>query len=130
MCNHPLSGPLNNHDMQFREAETITSSLHLGFEYMVFGPAGNRRLVGFGRPRRPQTPFQKVGGFAPTFWNGFRGRRGRPDLNHRRFPACPKTMNSKPKCREAEAITSSLRADLKSGPIGPALGLRMHNGRK
>jgi hypothetical protein len=27
---------------------------------MIFGPAGNRRCLGFGRPRRPQKPFQKV----------------------------------------------------------------------
>ncbi len=28
----------------------------------------------------------------PTFWNGFEGRRGRPDPKNRRFPAGPKTM--------------------------------------
>ncbi len=31
---------------------------------MVFGPAWNRRFLGSGRPRRPQKPFQKVGGEA------------------------------------------------------------------
>ena len=31
---------------------------------MVLGPAGNRRFLGSGRPRRLQKPFQKMGGFA------------------------------------------------------------------
>jgi hypothetical protein len=31
------------------------------FDAWFFGPAGNRRFGGFGRPRRPGTPFQKVG---------------------------------------------------------------------
>ena len=32
---------------------------------MVVVPAGDRRFLGSGRPRRPPKPFQKVGGFAP-----------------------------------------------------------------
>jgi len=32
--------------------------------YMLFEPAGSRRFWGSGRPRRPQKPFQKMGGIA------------------------------------------------------------------
>jgi hypothetical protein len=34
-----------------------------------FGPAGNRRWSGSGRPRGPQKPLKNMGGFAPPhFW--------------------------------------------------------------
>ncbi len=39
--------------------------IHLGFYYMIFGPAGNRRCSGSGRPRGPQEPFKNMGGKVP-----------------------------------------------------------------
>ncbi len=79
-----LSGFLSN----------CSGTLHLGFEFVVFGPAGSREFLGFGRPRRPPKNILEGGGLAPTFWNGFWGRRGRPDPKNRPFPAGPKTMYS------------------------------------
>ncbi len=49
---------------------------HLGVQYMVVGPAGNRRFGGFGRPPKP---FQKVGGLAPHLLERFRWPPGSPN---------------------------------------------------
>ncbi len=65
---------------------------------MVFGPVGNRRFSGSGRPRGPQTPFKNMGGEAPHLWEWFLGPRGRPDPQNQRFLAGPTIMYSKPKC--------------------------------
>ena len=51
-------------------------ALHLDFEYMVFGPAGDRRFLGSGRPRRPHKPFQRLGGEAPHLLEWFFGAAG------------------------------------------------------
>ncbi len=51
----------NESKRQARKANKILST----FEYMVFGPAGNSRFLGFGHPRRTQKPFQNVGGRSP-----------------------------------------------------------------
>ncbi len=47
---------------------------------------GHRYFGGSGRPRGPQRPFQKLGGFAPNLWKGFRSPWGRPDLQNDQFP--------------------------------------------
>jgi hypothetical protein len=52
---------------------------------MVFGPGC---LGGSGGPKNHS---KRCGAKPPTFWNGFWGRRGRPDPRNRRFPAGPKT---------------------------------------
>jgi hypothetical protein len=54
---------------------------------MVFGSAGDRRFGGSGRPRRPQKPFQRVGG------------RGPPSLAcsmYRDSTLAPRAVNVKP----------------------------------
>ncbi len=67
------------------------------FNTCFFGPAGNRQFLVSGRPRRPQTLFQKVGASPLTVWDDFWGRRGRPDRKNRRCPAGSNTMYYKPK---------------------------------
>ncbi len=59
---------------------------------MVFGPAGNRRFLGSGRPRGPHKPFKTMGDEAPHIFEWFPGLRGRPDTEHRRFQAGPTIM--------------------------------------
>ncbi len=52
----------------------LFSSQHASFLYMVFGPTGNRRLLGSGRPRRPGKHVQKVR-HEPQEKGGGSGRR-------------------------------------------------------
>ncbi len=48
---------------------------------MVFEPAGNRRFLWSGRPRRPpKNHSRRWGAKPPTFWNGFWGRPKIGDL--------------------------------------------------
>ena len=91
------------------------------FNIWFLGPAGNRRVLRFEWLRRPQTPFKKVGGYAPTFWSGFWGRRGRPNFPNRRFPAGPKFMYEKTKRNPIRNRASCC------GPRGHGLGPRGAN---
>ncbi len=74
---------------------------------MIFGPAGHRRFSGSGRPRGPPTPPKIWGASPPIFLNGFPGPRGRPDPEHRRFPAGPNIMYSKPKCKYGKGLIAT-----------------------
>ncbi len=58
----------------------------MGFLYMVFGTAGNRRFWEFGRPRRPQNPSKRWGASPPHLLEWFLGRRGHPDPQNDRLP--------------------------------------------
>ena len=75
---------------------TRSFPLHLGFSYMVSGP----EIADFGvlgGPGGPENHARRWVAKLPTFRNGFRGRRGCPDPQHRRSPAGPKTMPQKSK---------------------------------
>ncbi len=52
---------------------------------------------GLGGPGGPNNHSRRWGASPPTFWNGFGGRRGRPNPTNQRFPAGPKTMYKQPK---------------------------------
>ena len=54
---------------------------------------------GLGGPGGPKNHSRRWGAKPSTFWHGFLGRRGRPDAQDRRYPAGPKTMYKKTKCR-------------------------------
>jgi hypothetical protein len=90
--------------------------LHLGSSYMIFGPAGNRRFLVFGRPRRPQTPFQRWGAKPPTFCNGF-GAAQTPNMDDFRPAPKPRIKRS--------SVSSSFVCLPRSGgagtrsPVGP-----------
>ncbi len=66
---------------------------------MVFGPAGNRRFWGSGRPRRPPKPVQKVRGFAPNLLKWFLLAARATQIQKNDDPSRPnKPCIKKPKC--------------------------------
>ncbi len=69
----------------------MAPATHLGFEYMVFGLAGNRRFLSLGGPGGPNSHSRRGGASPPALWVGVWGRQCRPNPENRRCPAGPKT---------------------------------------
>jgi hypothetical protein len=69
---------------------------HQGCQYMVFGPTGNPRFGGSGRPWRPGESFPKLGREAPHLLEGFSrppGLRGTPKIGDFRSAQKPRIKN-------------------------------------
>ena len=66
--NHSTRWGASPHILHYRSSARMYTYV---FNTWFLVPAGNRRVLLFGRPQRPPKPFQKVGGEAPHMFEGF-----------------------------------------------------------
>ncbi len=96
--------------------------LHCGFNTWFLGRPDIVDFGGLGGPSGPKNPSK--GG---RIWNGFWGRRGRPNHKNQRLPASPKTIYQKP--NRARVLNDTEAEDQNYsylGRVGPLPGQTWH----
>ncbi len=96
----PLAGPgqMNNDRFGGRPLRQ-PSGIHLCFNTWCLGRPEIDDFQGLGDPGGPTNHSRRWGASPLTFWNGFWGRRGRPNPKHRRLPAGPEACIQNPSVR-------------------------------